>query len=145
MRTLYLTRPVENATDLADWAGEQGFAKTVPPEKLHVTIAYSSEPIDWEAILWRSDIYDVPEVCGRWLEILENDAVALCFQSVELVARWQEIRDLGASWDFPEYTPHVTLAFKAGDVDVARIKPYMGPLRFGAEVFDVIPEDKDLW
>jgi hypothetical protein len=110
MQTLYLSRPLKNGSDLSDWATAQGFAKVVNPEKFHVTIAYSREPIDWEVILPSGDSYGVPEICRRWMERLDNGALALCFQSLELVARWQEIRDLGASWDYPDYTPHVTLA-----------------------------------
>jgi hypothetical protein len=145
MQTLYLSRPLENAAHLADWAKAQGFAAVAAPDKLHVTIAYSREPIDWEAIPPSGDSYEVPEICGRWMERLDNGAVALCFQSVELVARWQEIRDRGASWDYPDYTPHVTLTYKPGDIEITRIEPYAGPLQFGPEVFDVIPEDKALW
>jgi hypothetical protein len=145
MQTLYLSRPLENAVDIADWARAQGFVQVLAPDKLHVTVAYSREPIDWDALLPSRDIYEVPPTADRWLEILESGAVALCFQSLELVARWQEIRDLGAAWDYVDYTPHVTFAFKPGDVDFGRIDPYAGPLQFGPEAFSVVREDETLW
>ncbi len=42
----YISRPVVNAQDIHDWAVGQGFKNVVPPEKMHVTVAYSKTPFD---------------------------------------------------------------------------------------------------
>jgi hypothetical protein len=48
----------------------------------------------------------------------------------------------GASHDYPEYLPHVTLTYEVPEgFDPAVVVPYSGELRFGPEVFAPIDED----
>jgi hypothetical protein len=63
----------------------------------------------------------------------------LHFDSKELTQRWQQICDAGASWDYSEYQPHVTISYNA--TNVGDIEPYTGQLVFGPERFAEIKED----
>src|SRR3990167_5554768 len=45
--SLYVHRPVLNAEEIITWANAQGFTTTLPAEAMHVTIAFSREPVDW--------------------------------------------------------------------------------------------------
>lgn len=142
-RTLYVNRPLKNAAALIEWARAEGFkATTLAPDDMHVTIAYSREPLVWPP----AQEGDVGTAGGgkRTVERLgDAGAVVLRFEAPELSARWQELRDAGASYDYPEYKPHVTFAIspdEPDDIDLAHVKPYAGPLEFGPEEFAELPK-----
>ncbi|MNN83453.1 hypothetical protein D3C81_2004930 [compost metagenome] len=63
-------------------------------------------------------------------------AVVLLFNSSELAWRHMQIREAGASWDYEEYQPHVTITYAAGDLDLSKIEPYRGKIEFGPEIFE---------
>jgi hypothetical protein len=69
------------------------------------------------------------------------DAVVLLFASDALSWRHQGMVEAGASHDYDEYQPHVTLTYDAGDVDLDTIKPFTGELRFGPELFEPLDLD----
>ena len=48
---------------------------------------------------------------------------------------------MGASWDWSEYQPHVTIAYAGADVDLSEIEPYNGKLVFGPEKFAEVDEN----
>ena len=68
-----------------------------------------------------------------------GDYVVLAFESPYLTSRWQFFMDAGASYDFPEYQPHVTLMHDPiNRIDVDSIDPYEGILIFGREIHSEI-------
>lgn len=141
-RTLYVSRPVLNRADLQAWATEQGLGELQPD--LHVTIAYSRTPVDWFSLGNASEFGNadgkliVPEGGPRAVEPLGDKTAVLLFSSWELSWRHGSIREKGASWDFPEYQPHISL--KSGPADLDRVKPYTGKIVLGAERFSEIPD-----
>lgn len=144
-RPLYVYRRLLNADALMAWAREQGFTSTMPPEQMHVTVAYSKRPVNWFGIgtAWGDERNRLRAEGGpRMVELLgEEGAVVLHFSDDRLDSRHREMRRLGASWDFPSYLPHVTFTYDPGSVDLARVKPYLGPLVFGPEIFEPIVDD----
>ena len=133
----YMSRPVANASDLHAWAVAQGFTNIVPPEKMHVTQAYSKAPID------ASKLSDAPSSViatggDRKLAVMGTDekVLAIRFESPDLQSRWQETMDAGASWDHGHspgsYNPHVTISYEDQPTP-AGIKPYAGPIVLGPE------------
>lgn len=142
-RTLYVNRPLTNAADLLVWARKAGFAQTLPQGDVHVTIAFSKEPVQWSDIEPKEDDVSVPAGGrGRVIERLgDKGAVVLRFESSALTKRWHQFRGIGASWDWPGYKPHVTITYDVGDLDLSGIEPYDGPLDFGPEVFAEVDSD----
>lgn len=137
--TLYLKRPLENADEFISWAKSQGFETTIPASDLHVTIAFSKSQLEWPEP--RDDRLTVVSKKDRIVQALgDGGAVVLRFDNSTLQARWKELVDSGASWDFPEYKPHVTISWDAGDVDLSNVVPYEGPLIFGPEIMKPIDE-----
>lgn len=137
-KTLYVHRPLTNALDLVAWFKDQGFATTL--DDMHVTVAYSHEPIDWtEAPAGAETV--VVEGGARSIAKFDKGAVVLKFESVDLADRWKAFRDLGASWKYDDYAPHVTITYDGDGVDLDKIEPYAGKLEFGAEVFAEINDD----
>lgn len=141
-RTLFVQRKLENADEFIAWAKDQGFNTTLLPGDIHVTVAYSKEPLDWPEPL--TNHVTIRSRRGRTVEALgDNGAVVLRFSSPILQSRFKEFLDAGASYDFDSYKPHVTISWKADDIDPDTIEPFDGDLVFGPEVFKEVNMDFD--
>lgn len=137
--TLYVRRNVENAADIIKWAKANGFEKCVPPAEMHVTVAYSKEELDWPEP--NSDTLVIKAKGGREVSPLgEEGAIVLKFHSVSLQRRWSDLIDKGASWDYEDYTPHVTITYEGGDIDLSKLAAYDGPIELGPEVFEEVKD-----
>lgn len=147
-RSLYVYRPVLNAAEIIAWAKGQGFETTVPADQMHATITRSTAFVDWmkmgEAWGSRGDNGNMIVEPGgaRIVEPLgSKGAIVLLFWSGTLAWRHDEMVQAGASWDFPEYQPHITITYKAPPgFDWAKVVPYRGKLEFGPEVFEEIAD-----
>ncbi len=145
-RTLFVQRKLLNADAFIEWAKGQGFATTVPADELHVTVAFSRNPVDWIAVGqdWAGEPDGTLKVNPGGPRVVERlgpqGAVVLMFASSALSWRHEDIKRAGASWDWPEYQPHVTITFDAGDVDVDAVEPFQGELRFGPEIFEEVDD-----
>jgi 8-oxo-dGTP pyrophosphatase MutT (NUDIX family)/S-adenosylmethionine/arginine decarboxylase-like enzyme len=140
LRTLYVRREVKNADDLAAWAKQNGFSTTLTPEDMHTTVAFSRMAVDWDEMPPSA----VPEVIvggGNRSIARLGDAIVLIFESPELSWRAQELQEAGASWDHPQYIPHVTLSYNADGLDLGSVVPYAGELDFGPEIWEEVQED----
>jgi uncharacterized protein len=145
-RSLYVSRKVTNAAAILKWAKEQGFTSTLPAEDLHVTVAFSRDPVDWMAVgnSWSGGDKGTLLVSPggpRLVEKFGGGAVVLLFGSSELSWRHRDIVDQGASWDWPDYNPHITITYEPGDVDLSKVEPYRGKIELGPEVFAEVDED----
>jgi len=148
-RTLYASRPLLNGAELLAWAQAQGFTGLLSADKLHVTLAYSKNTMDWMKIGddWNSredGSLRVPPGGVRLVEALgdNGEAITLMFTSSPLSWRHEQIKSAGASWDWEDYQPHITFSWKgAGSMDLRTVEPYRGELIFGPEVFaEIDPE-----
>lgn len=142
-RTLYVRRDVVNAAEIKAWAEGQGITDIVPD--LHVTIVYSRTPIDWikagNAFEWgpeRDGSMVIPKGGPRVIEPLGNMAAVLMFASSQLCWRHEEIVRAGASHDFEDYQPHISLT--KAEVDLSKIEPYRGKIVLGPEVFEEVKQ-----
>lgn len=135
---LYISRKVLNAEEVLTWAREQGFENLLDADELHVTQAYSRQPLEW---------FDVDQSWEEKLEIgaggprsieMFGSAVVLRFASRSLQWRFEELQKLGASWDYAEYKPHVTLSY-AGSIPPGAV-PYQGRLELGPEIFEEVDD-----
>lgn len=147
-RTLYVRRNLINAAEFIRWAKSQGFETTVPADEIHVTIARSRTSLDWMKIGddWREDDkgnLTVSAGGARLVETLgDKGGVVLLFNSPALAYRHESITRAGASWDYPEYQPHLTITYKGTGVDLSKVVPFRGMLQFGPEIFE---EFNDEW
>lgn len=144
-KTLYVNRPLLNGDELRAWAASQGFESALPAGEMHVTIAFSKEPVDWSAFEPGAEDLTVEggerEVHQFPARLTANGATVLLFDAPALKGRWQEFQDGGATWDFPEYRSHITITYAAAPEDLDGIEPYDGPLVFGPEKFAEIRQD----
>lgn len=137
MDSLYCSRNLLNGDDLIEWAKGQGFKKCLNPEQFHVTIAYSKKKFDWEPIKPKKSRLII-KGGHRSMEVFDQKAVVLKFQSNVLEDRWQMFLDDGASWDFPNYQSHVTISYMGlpKGIEKEDIEPYTGILIFDKEKFE---------
>lgn len=139
-RTLYVRRDVINAAEILEWAKRQGFKTTLPADDLHVTITYSRTPVDWMEMgsTWEDEV-KIPRGGARLMEKF-GEARVLLFNSNMLRWRHDEMVDKGASWDHPEYQPHITISYDPASPDLAGVEPYQGEIVLGPEIFDKVKE-----
>ncbi|WP_223815957.1 anti-CBASS protein Acb1 family protein, partial [Pseudomonas chlororaphis] len=140
-RTLYVSRKVTNGAAIIAWAKSQGFETTVPAEDLHVTIAYSRSPVDWMKVgdPWSGNSKGELSLApggARLIDKFGEGTVVLLFNSSELSWRHASIVEAGASWDWPEYQPHITFTYDPGSVDIDKVEPYRGAIELGPEIFE---------
>jgi phage-related protein (TIGR01555 family) len=146
-RTLYVSRKLLNAAEIIRWAKGQGIESTLPAEDMHVTVAFSRVAVDWMEIGrdWSGDEkgrYTVAPGGPRLLDRLGEggEAVVLLFDDDHLKWRHQRMIEVGASWDWPNYQPHVTITYQGAALDLEKLEPYQGPLVFGPEIFAEVDE-----
>jgi len=140
-RTLYVRRDVLNKGEIVKWARAQGFKDIVPD--LHVTIAYSNKPVDWARA---GDSYGMGQddkghlhITPGGMRIMETfgKAQVLAFVSSALSWRHEDIKTrCDASWDHPEYQPHITISY--ADDPPTSVTPYRGKIVLGPEIFEEV-------
>lgn len=147
-RTLYIQRKLLNSAALIKWAKSQGFTTTTPADELHVTICFSRTPIDWMTVssAWNQDKQGRMTIAPGGARLVEplgdKGAVVLLFNASEISWRHEEIMRAGASHDFENYQPHVTITYQAPEgLDLSKVEPYRGELVFGPEIFEEVNDD----
>jgi len=139
-KPLYIKRDLLNADAFITWAKSQGFKTTVSAEELHATVALSKQPVEFPEPL--EGELTIREVEGRTVERLgDKGAVVLKFKSSALVNRWDDLRAAGASWDFFQYTPHITITYDGGAVDLSKVQPFQGDLLLSSEIVQSVDDD----
>lgn len=141
-RTLYVSRDVLNGADIVAWAKGQGFTSTLTAEDMHVTITFSRAPVDWMKMgsTWEDEV-KVPRGGARLIEQFDGGAVVLLFASNMLKYRHDEMLSEGASWDHPDYQPHITISYDGAPADLGKVEPYQGEIILGPERFKEVNED----
>lgn len=143
-RTLYLRRDVVNAAEIIKWFQDQGVPEVYAAESMHVTIIYSKTPIDWMRMgqPWDARL-ELPEGGPRLLEKFGDagDVLVQLFASNELRWRHELAKEIGATSDYPDYQPHISISLRAGEVDLINLKPWQGPIILGPEVYAEVSED----
>lgn len=147
-RPLYVRRDLNpaSAKALIAWAKSNGFASTLEVSDMHVTVLYSKAPVDPMKMgeTWGSEADGGLIVKAGGPRAIERfgDAIVLQFASWSLVSRHDDMVRAGASHDFDEYLPHVTITYSAPEgFDLETVKPFTGELAFGPEIFEPLDPD----
>lgn len=139
-RTLYVRRDVVNVAEIKRWAKSQGLD---PVDDLHVTIISSETAVDWFKVgtSWSEKIEIAPGG-PRQMERLGTDGkyIVLLITANELVWRNREIIEAGATSNWPDYQPHISIQV-GGEIDLSKVAPYQGKIVLGPEIFEEVKED----
>lgn len=140
-RPLYVRRDVKNADEIKRWAKEQGIENVV--DDLHVTIIYSKDAVDWMKMgaAWEEELV-IPAGGPRVMDKFNGNALVLQIASNNLYWRNQMMRARGASSDFEDYNPHITISYDGPD-DISGITPFAGRIELGPEIFEDIKSSFD--
>lgn len=135
---------------LSQYCKTHNIPNAIAPDKFHTTILYSRKYCpDYKA----AGKYD-PMLVGKALgnfhvwktspsdpNAEKTNCLILPFDCPDLAARHKELMDThGATYDYDEYKPHVTLSYNIGDLDVDSLPPFEGDI----EIADEYQEDLDL-
>lgn len=130
----YICRPLLNSDEVLDWAESQGIGNLLSWQDIHVTVAYSRRPVETTLSILPREIL----LIGKRAVKRMGSVIALQFESPVLLARFQELRELGATWDYPSYIPHVTVSKGDPGLILEKIEPYRGSLVFGEEIMEIL-------
>lgn len=141
-QTLYVCRPLElkSAQHLRAWAKSQGFDKTLDPSDMHVTLAFSKQPVDWSALKPVKKAITVGSGGRTVTPLGDKGAVVLKLRSAALTDRWNQFIDMGCSWDYDDYTPHVTISY-GGTSSWIHAAAYDQPIVLAAEKWNPVVLD----
>lgn len=141
-RTLYIRRDVLNAEEIRAWAKSVGIDLVTAADEMHVTVAYSRTPLDWNKVgeAWGEKL-EIPEGGPRAFERFGalQDCLVLAFSSDSLAYRNEVVSACGGSWDYPQYQPHITLRY--GFEGETPAEPYRGRIVLGPEIFEEVNEN----
>lgn len=134
---IYGFRPVLNAESIHQWAAASGFKSTLEPDDMHVTVIFSRDAFSpyLTGVANSADnvaAYGQIVVRGgkRSVEPLgDKGAVVLKIECAELVREHLAYREMGASWDFPQYMPHITITYTG--MPSGGVTPYAGDIILG--------------
>ena len=139
-KPLYVSRKLINASEFLKWYENQG-VKIINPKDAHITVVYSKSPVNWDTC--------IPDKIGKVinlgvdtsLEVFDNNTLVQKFKSPQLKSRWEYYSDLGCSWDYPTYLPHVTISYSGKPGAGKNLKIYKGKLVFGPEIMEFLDTD----
>lgn len=131
---LYCQRKVLNWKVLTNFFTQQG-VQVVPD--LHVTIAYSTKPVDLGAFRPITSELFLP-MAKRDITVLGKYHVLL-LESKVLNEEFNSFIKKGCSWDFPNYNPHISI-FENPNPEMFMLKPFEGAIVLGPQEISEIEE-----
>lgn len=145
---VYVSRPVLNGDEWAEWAAAAGVPTPLAAGDLHVTVMYSTV-----------DVKMKPEACPLVIRTdravfcalgPDEESFAVAFQDWQLQDRWWAYVSNGAAPTYPTYRPHMTLSsgakgFEIADAALADAPEYivLGPEVAGPTKEQIALDDQD--
>lgn len=107
---IYIARPVIETGALEELCQDLGLE--MPPDP-HVTVICSRQPVDWQAPAF-AEVEDHVEISPQLARIerfgARGEFAALCLDVPEVEQRHERLRMSGASRDYADFRPHISLA-----------------------------------
>lgn len=137
--TLYCRRDLVNVEEVRRWFEKQGIKEFAPDP--HVTICYSKRRFFWPKPDRQKIV--VPYSEQRVCHMLGSDdppaKVMTLGPNKELLQDHIYFRAAGASHDFSEYIPHLTITYEAmNPIEVSGLVPFPFDIVLGPQVYDRI-------
>jgi len=108
----------ETCEALAAFVKEQGIKNPCPASSYHITTVYSRKPINYRPSKKALTVKPV----GYALFGHPDKVLVLKVEHQGLHDRFKTAKKAGATWDYPEYQPHITLATGVDpDLDISKI------------------------
>lgn len=131
----------EDAKHLVKWAKGEGVKNVYEPDDMHVTLAYSRDYFEYEpeGILKDPIVTKTrePKFLGK-----DKNVLVMTLESKELQKRFKECIDAGASYDFPDYIPHVTISGDPGDIKLEHLEPLRTTITLVSDYSELLDLEK---
>lgn len=120
---LYVAANYDTATRkaISRYCKDNNIPNPVNEASLHTTIVYSKDPIEFEV---NHTVNSVISRTGTFIDCWrtsEGQCLVLRLFSTYLHDRFNESIRAGASYDYPDYKPHITLSYDIGDWDFTQL------------------------
>ena len=139
---LYGCRKVINSDELISWAKEQGFEKVLDSGEFHCTVAYSNKWFEHNNIAGKGKFVTInPSDMLEVTRLGDEGAIVIMIKSDDLTETWKDCISKGATWDYPKYSPHITLTYNNGDIDLSNIELPDFSILLGDLEFSNLDED----
>lgn len=132
----------ETKDQLAKFAKDNGVPNRFSRDKIHCTVIYSKKPCpNFET---DQSYYPMEGKFGGYDIFQTQDGqncLVILIDCPELMARNKEITDEhGATSDYDEYHPHITLSYNVGDLDVDKLPDYTYTIVIDHEYYQPLKE-----
>ena len=98
-------------------------------DEFHSTVMFSRNYVpDFQTL---GEIPKWEGMFTKWGSFPSDDesALVLKYDCWQLKERFQEImKKYDATWDHKDFTPHITLSYNVGDLDISKLPDYDGPI-----------------
>jgi hypothetical protein len=135
MGPIHIERPVSDAFKRAfiKYAEQLGLKPTLEP---HITLIHSTTPVDWDHPAFELDKNPIEIIPTSLHFEMWEPRLVLVLKSEELDRRHQQLRDAGASHDFPDYNTHIKIGKDLDGVlrGMPDVETFRGPIVLGPEV-----------
>lgn len=140
---LYVHRKLLNGGSFHQWAIDNNVPNPIQPEEMHVTQVYSKKPVklmpDHQVSMLQ---LNKPNMHLETFPSQDNKrALVIRFDDKYFHDRFLQAKAAGASYDYGEYKPHVTISYDVDDFDYTKLKPPELPMIFGSEEHSPLDED----
>ena len=102
----------ESARKIERWAKDNRIPNVLHRKNMHVTTVYSKRNIKYRPLKPSSPIKVSKDTMD--IEMFKTDdnknALAIRFYNKRVQTRWKKAMNIGATWGYKEYIPHVTIS-----------------------------------
>lgn len=127
----------ESNARLVGWMDQNLIKNPLGPDKLHVTLVLNKTgPIRYHPITYPTPVPIDPSTYSIDLFGKEKNIMVLKFDCPFLEDRHNKLRERhGLSWDFPTYSPHITLTHEVQEI-ITELEPPNFELEIGREYLE---------
>ena len=127
---------------IIDWVKELKLPNPTPKKDLHLTLLYSKKYLPDYKPAGKIDEWAYP-LKFHVFETFDNKrALVLKVKSPFLLKRHKELmKEHDATYDYPEYIPHITLSYDIGDMEVPKFDCKRRELHLGEEYAEELKLD----
>lgn len=131
LKPVYVSRKVINNNEVHNWYINQNISDIEPAERLHVTVAYSREPVNVDLLELDTGQLTIPASVLNSLTNFGDYLVQLVPTNIVLFERFFYFRNHGCSWDHDNYQPHISISQSAS---YRGVQPFNGEIILGPEI-----------
>lgn len=141
----------ETIDNIMNYCNDSNIPNVLDPSDLHSTLCYSRKPVpDFKPVFpleetGKPKSFEIWDSPANAFKKEATRCLVLKYDSAYMVSRFNEIQDMGATYDYDEYKPHVTLSYDVGDdftLDTLSPPSNIGELQIVGEYSEELDLDK---